>query len=255
MVDVFGLEVASKYIYTLLILAISVLVHSFFKYLINRLLIKKIKMDNRKQQKLYFLFSVLLKYIIIIVVLVFILNFFGINSAALIASVSVVGLVVGLAFQDILKDILAGILILINDQYAVGDLVEIGGFKGKVIALGLRMTKIKSYSGEVKMIANRQINDVINFSLYDAMVIIDVNIAYDTNLDLADKVFKELVVKLSKDKANITGDFKLLGIDKISPVITYRLAVPSKPAKQEVVKRNALREIKMTLDKYNLKRW
>lgn len=255
MIGIFGLEIGSKYIYSLLIVAISILVHSFFRSLIHHYLIKKIKIDNRKQKKLYFLSSVSLKYIIIIIALLFILNLFGINSAALIASISVIGLVVGLAFQDILKDILAGILILINDQYAVGDFVEIGGFKGEVISLGIRMTKIKSYLGEVKMIANRQIDNIINFSLYDTTVIIDVNIAYDTNLNLADKVFKEIIAKLSKIKTNITSEFKLLGIEEINPVITYRLVVTTKPMKGVIVKREALKEIKLMLDKYNIKRW
>ena len=93
------------------------------------------------------LFKNIIKYVIAIIVIILILNLYGINTTSIIASLGVAGVVVGLAFQDIVKDFLAGIFIIFDNAYAVGDWVEINGFKGEVISLGLKTTKVKAYTG------------------------------------------------------------------------------------------------------------
>ena len=69
------------------------------------------------------------------------------------SSLDISGLIVGLALQDFAKDIIAGITIIVENQYAVGDTVTINGFKGEVIAVGLKTTKIKNYDGEILILA------------------------------------------------------------------------------------------------------
>ena len=90
------------------------------------------------------------KYLILIFVVLGILNLYGVDTTSIIASLGVFAAVIGLAFQDILKDFLAGVSIIFDNKYAVGDTVSINGFIGTVVSLGLRTTKIRSSSGEIK---------------------------------------------------------------------------------------------------------
>ena len=92
------------------------------------------------------------KYLILIFVVLGIFKLYGVDTTSIIASIGVFAAVIGLAFQDILKDVLAGASIIFDNKYAVGDVVQINGFTGTVIEFGLRTTKIKSFSGEVKSI-------------------------------------------------------------------------------------------------------
>ena len=88
--------------------------------------------------------------LIAIVAILYILQVYGVNTSALVAGVGAFSLVIGLAFQDVLKDLLVGATIILESQFAIGEIVEINGFKGEVISLTLKTTRLKSYKGEVK---------------------------------------------------------------------------------------------------------
>ena len=111
------------------------------------------------------------------------LEVYNVDTKSLIASLGVFSLVVGLAVQDTLKDFISGITIILENQFEVGDNVTISGFRGDVIYMGLKTTKIKSYEGEVFMIANRNITEVINHTVSNDLAIIDIPIAYEEDLD------------------------------------------------------------------------
>ena len=156
--------------------------------------------------------------------------------------------VIGLAFQDILKDLLAGISIIFDNKYAVGDVVEINGFKGTVIELGLRTTKIKSFSGEVKCIGNSAFSEVTNFNMANADLFLKLNVAYDTNLDKLEKVLDSL----KKDILNIENvtDYQLLGLDEFSDsALVYMVDISCKAMTTLGVKRKVLRLVKDAFDK------
>ena len=94
-----------------------------------------------------------------------ILDIFGIDTKTLIASLGVVGLVAGLAVQDTLKDFVAGMSIILENQYRVGDTITIKGFRGEVISLGIKSTRLRSLTGEIMIVPNHLIEEVINHSL------------------------------------------------------------------------------------------
>ena len=123
-------------------------------------------LDKRKTTIINLIRSII-QYIIAIIVIIMILNLYGVNTTSIIASLGVASLVIGLAFQDIIKDFLAGIFIIFDNEYDVGDYVKINGFTGEVVALGLKTTKIKAYSGEVMSLANSSFTEVINYNLID----------------------------------------------------------------------------------------
>lgn len=190
----------------------------------------------------------ILKYLILIFVVLGILGIYGVDTTSIIASLGVFAAVIGLAFQDIIKDFLAGVTIIFDNKYAVGDTVEINGFTGTVISLGLRTTKIKAFTGEVKCIGNASFTEVTNYNLASADLFLKLNVAYDTDIAKLEKVLESIKDDILKIE-NVT-DYKLLGVDALGDSsIVYMVDVTCKAMTGAPIKRKVLRLVKDTFDK------
>ena len=189
-----------------------------------------------------------LLYLILIFIVLGILKIYGIDTTSIIASLGVFAAVIGLAFQDIIKDLLAGVAILFDNKYAVGDTVSINGFQGTVIEFGLRTTKIKAFTGEVKSIGNSSFSEVINYNLSDADLFIKLNVAYDTDIDKLEKVLESMredILKIENVK-----DYKLLGVDELGDSsIVYAVDITCKAMTNYAIKREVLKMIKKKFDR------
>lgn len=233
---------------------ISIVVGFSIVYLIFSHIIKKVlKKGNKRKQTLISLITNLIKYFMIIIALLMILDIYGINTSALITSLGVVGLIGGLALQDILKDFLAGIAIITENQYEIGDIVTINGFKGEVLSLGIKTTKIKSYDGDVKFISNGSITEVINHTITNSLAIINLSISYDENISKVEKVLNDLFKKLSTEIPDLTDEIKLLGVEDLgSSAVIFKIIAETKPMKHYDVARKLRKEIKDELNKQNI---
>ncbi|MDD3391937.1 MAG: mechanosensitive ion channel [Bacilli bacterium] len=200
------------------------------KIIKKTLYIKISKIDKKKNKTIVGLIDNIVKYFIFIVVVLMILDVYGIDTKTLIASLGVVGLALGLSLQDIIKDFLAGITIIFDNQYVVGDIVMIGDFKGEVISLGLKTTKIKAWTGEVKMIANHNISEVINYSSNNSLAIVDLPFSKSIDIEKVEKQLQDIIKDLNKTLENIAKPIDFLGINKITLAsIEYRIIVETKP--------------------------
>lgn len=244
----------------------KVLIVIIFSWLLYFLLRKFIKMgmkinvgknstkdsNYKKRETVSKLISNILKYLIIIIAILTILQIYGVKTTSLVAGLGVIGAVVGLAFQDVLKDLLAGIFIILDNLYLVGDIVEIGGFKGEVVELGLKTTKIKSFTGEVKMLSNRNVTEVINYSLEKSYSIVDISISYNQDINKVEEVLLSLNDKITDNK-DIVGKIELLGVQELSSSsVIYRFGVFTKPNMSASVNRYLLKLVKETFDKNNI---
>ena len=175
--DVLNSILIKEVIYPIIIIIVGVLAYLILSSSVKRVFKLRInKMDKRRAKTLCSLINNILKYIIFIFCVLLILEVYHISTRGLITSLGVVGLVAGLAFQDTLKDLLAGFSIIFENAYAVGDTITVGNFKGKVISLGLKTTKIRAINGDTQIIANSNITSVINHSLDDNYDFIDIPI-------------------------------------------------------------------------------
>ena len=187
---------------------IFIIVISFFSFVLLKKVLKKVfqfrfaRADIRKQRTLHSLILNIIKYFIICVDILMILEVYGIDTKTLVASLGVVGLVVGLAFQDLLKDFIAGMTIILEDQYSVGDIVKINEFKGEVLEVGMKSTKIRAYTGEILILANHHIDEVINYSLKSSLAIVDIGVSYDVDLDHVEKILSVFCIQMSKELEN-----------------------------------------------------
>lgn len=233
----------------ILIILVSLLVYLVIKSVVNNVFkIRNKYIDKRKSKTINGLINNLIKYFIIIIDIVMILDIFGIDTKTLIASLGVVGFVVGLAVQDTLKDFVAGMSIILENQYRVGDTITVKGFRGEVISLGIKSTKIKAYTGEVMIVPNHLIEEVVNHSLDKSLAVVDIPVSYDTDLKKLESILSNLFSKLNID--GITGDIKILGLESYDDSsISYRVVVDTIPMKHYQVERELKRAIKLELDK------
>ena len=234
----------------LVYILLGVIVYSVLSRVINKLLSKHSgkSYKDKKKGTIINLVRSIVKYVILIFIILGILKLYGVDTTSIIASIGVFAAVIGLAFQDILKDLLAGISIIFDNKYAVGDVIEINGFKGTVVELGLRTTKIKAFSGEIKCIGNSSFSEVINYNLASADLFLKLNVAYDTNIDKLERVLEGLKDDIMMIE-NVT-DYQLLGIDEFSDsAVVYMVDISCKAMTTLGVKRKTLKLVKEAFDK------
>ncbi|WP_445506486.1 mechanosensitive ion channel family protein [Niallia sp. 03190] len=208
-----------------------------------------IRMTERREATLVKLLENTLTYVVYFIAAITILSIFGINVQALLAGAGIVGLAVGFGAQSLVKDIITGFFIIFEDQFSVGDYVRVGTFEGTVEEIGLRTTKIKSYTGEVNILPNGSIVEVTNFSVHNSRAVVDVSIAYQGDINKAETVIRERLATLEEKYEQIVGTPELLGIQNIQATeIVLRVVAETLPAQQLGVARILRKEIKDVLD-------
>lgn len=212
---------------------------------------KGLNVKDGKKKTIINLINNIIKFIIIAIGIFVILEIYGIDTKSLVASFGVVGLVAGLALQDILKDFIVGISIIFEGQYSIGDWVSINGFKGEIIPSNLRTTKLRAYTGEIKMISNRNITEIINYSLGNTHLVIDVDVAYESDVEQVKQVLDKLCIEL-KQKHKLK-EISCVGIQELSnSSIKFRLVVLSNYSDQFSLEREIKKEIILTFEKNNI---
>jgi small conductance mechanosensitive channel len=226
--------------------------------IISRMIIKVSKINNKlvkggdrgynkRKSTVIGLINNIIKYIIDIIIIIVILNVYGVNTKNIVASIGILGAVIGLAFQDIIKDFLSGIFIIFDNAYAVGDWVTIDNFKGEVISMGLKTTKIRAYTGEIMVLSNSSFNKIINYNLNPPKIYLLIPFSYDEKIEKIETVLTKVLEDLKKDK-NVKK-YQLLGVDSFEEsCINYALEVDCLVGSQHMIRRKLLKNIKLAFD-------
>ena len=145
---------------------------------------------NYRAKTIFSLLDGFVKYACAIAIIILVLKACGVNTAALVASIGVLTLVVGLGAQPLIADIIAGIFIIFEDEYHVGEIVTINDFRGTVMEIGIRSTKLLDAAGNIKIINNSAIGDVINLSRELSLAVVDCDFPYDVPVELVENLLK-----------------------------------------------------------------
>ena len=207
----------------------------------------KISLDEKKANTLAALLKSILRYTV---------YFFGI--AAILTQIfgtisltfaSIGGVAIGFGAQNLVKDVINGFFILFEDQFAVGDYIHIGDKGGIVESIGLRLTKLKDFNGDINIIPNGLINQVTNHSRSDMRILVDVDVAYEEDIDRVIEVISEVCEKF-KGNENIVEGPKVVGVTSLKESgVTIRVFGRAKPMTQWDCENNLRVEIKKALDK------
>lgn len=247
-----------KIITSIIYVVIGIIIYTIIKSIINKtLIITKRNLKSHQKQRVKtvkILISNIVKYIIAVLILLAILSTFGINVKSILAGLGIGTAIIGLAFQDLAKDLIAGISIITEGQYEVGDTIEVEGFMGEVVFLGLKTTRIRDYKGATKIISNRYMDKMINYSLENSLAIVDISVAYENETTEVEKVLNDLFKKLNGNIENAKGDIQLWGVNNLDDsAVVYRIAVETESMKHWQVERYLRKEIKNALEIANIK--
>ena len=186
----------------------------------------------------------IIKYVMVFAVILATMANFGIDVTSLLAGLGIAGAILGLAFQDLVKDIIAGFSIITENQYEVGDLIEVGDFKGRVTSVGLKTTRIRNYRGKVKIISNRNISELINWSRHDTLAEVKVSASYENDPDKVLEVLEKVKAELDGSMEQMTGEIKIFPMsDMEESAIKYTIQCPCKSYKHFAVQRAIRREV------------
>ena len=156
-----------------------------------RIILQKRMLKSNRSKTVLTLMDGLIKYACAIAIIIFVLQAFGVNSTAIFASVGILTLVIGLGCQSLIADVVAGLFIVFEDEYNVGEIITIGDFRGTVIEIGIRATKILDAAGNIKIINNSDISNVINMSRELSLAVVDCEFPYDVPIEIVEGLLKD----------------------------------------------------------------
>lgn len=211
--------------------------------------------DRAKAQRLGTIsrtFSVLVFVVVGTVGIVTVLGVWGVPIGPLIASLSVVGIAIGIGAQDLVKDVIAGMFVLVEDQYALGDVVQLAGVSGTVEEIRVRTTVLRDLDGSIHHVPNGAVRVATNLTYEYSRVVVDLSVAYEESVDRALDVIGAVASDLAADpkwSSAIVDDPKVLGVDALEDSgVVIRVLFTTDPDMRWNVKREFLRRAKNGLD-------
>lgn len=221
-------------------------------YLIfSRIIIRREKrgsklLSNKKGRTYLKMIKSVVGYVLLVIALVLILQIFGVDTSSLLAGMGIVGIVVGFAIQDALKDIIRGFDIISDNYYNVGDVVKYDGMTGKVVSIGVKTTKIQDLTtSNIVSIANRNIEQV---EVLAGLVFINIPLPYELKIEKAEEIMRDIVEVAGKNE-NVL-DVQYLGLNDLAESsLNYLVKIECEPINRLVVRRAALRSIMVVLEK------
>ncbi len=190
--------------------------------------------------------------LVLISAFLMILQSLGINIGPLLAGAGVVGLAVGFGAQSLVKDVISGFFILLENHMNVGDVVSIAGKEGVIESINLRVTTLRDYSGNVHVIPNGQIAVLTNMTKGFSRAVLEIGVAYKENVDEVMQVMKDVAADLAGDpewKARIYGPMEMSGLDSFGDSsVNIKARIETQPREQWNVAREYRRRLKNVFD-------
>jgi small conductance mechanosensitive channel len=257
-IDEFGkLNLLGKFIKIILIFIVIKMMIRFISKLINKALeskrISNIYSSDRRAVTLSKIMEKIIKFILYFIGVVIALEEFNINTSSILATAGIGGVAIGFGAQSLVKDIITGFFILLEDQYSVGDLVRIDELEGVVEELGLRVTKLRAFNGELHIIPNSSIQVITNSNKGAMRSLVQVSISYNENIDRAIKALEEVCADIKKSNDNIEDGPTVLGVTDLGEYqITLTIVAKVKADTQWAVEREIRKKVKEKFDKENI---
>ncbi|MGM9970206.1 MAG: mechanosensitive ion channel family protein, partial [Anaeroplasma sp.] len=155
-----------------------------------RMIFRKQMQKSNRAKTVITLFDGIVKYACAIILIILILKACGVNTTAIFASVGILTLVIGLGCQSLIADVVAGMFIIFENEYNVGEIVTIGDFRGTVIEIGIRATKLLDTAGNIKIINNSDVSNVINMSRELSLASVTCEFPYDVPIEFIENLLK-----------------------------------------------------------------
>lgn len=203
----------------IIIAILALIIVKVSRNIIDRLFKSKtkgpIRITERRENTLKKLIKSVIIYVVYFMAFIMILDIVGIKIGPLLAGAGVAGLAIGFGAQNLVRDIISGFFIIFEDQFSVGDYVTVSGVEGTVEEIGLRTTKILSWTGEMNVLPNGDITQVTNYSVHNGLSIVDINIPYESDVTKAEKLIEEVAATLPDKYDIFTGVPEIHGVQEL----------------------------------------
>ena len=162
-------------------------------------------------------FSSLIKYLTVLIAICWMLKILGLDITTIFAGVGIMALILGFGAESLVADVVTGIFILFENQYNVGDIIEVDGFRGTVEKIGIRTISIKDTGSNIKIINNSDIKNLVNRSDQASVAVSLVGISYSTDLRKVDEIMPKILERIKKSNPDVfVGDVKYLGVEDLA---------------------------------------
>jgi small conductance mechanosensitive channel len=187
-----------------------------------------------------------------VIVVVMALDILGYPIGPLLASAGIAGVALGFGAQNLVKDFLSGIFMLLEDQYGVGDVIDMGEATGTVEAVGLRVTRLRSVDGTVWYVRNGEVVRVGNSSHGWARTVLDIRVAYDEDIARVERLLADLVAEFAADpewEPYVLEEPEVWGVENLAAdSVVLRVVVKTQPLQQWKIARELRERIKRVFD-------
>jgi small-conductance mechanosensitive channel len=244
---------------------VIILIADFFWHLAKAFIDRKIAQSQvpehatseeaRRRSRLRTLLPILrnlIAIVFLVMVLMMVLSAVGIEIGPLIAGAGVIGVAIGFGAQTLVKDIISGMFYLLDDAFRVGEYIQSGSYKGTVESFSLRSVKLRHHRGPLYTVPFGELGAVQNMSRDWVIDKLTVGVTYDTDLEKAKKLIKQIGKDLAADPEyapNLLETLKMQGVEQFGDfAIQIRMKMTTKPGEQFVIRRKALSLIKRAFD-------
>ncbi len=244
------------------LIILAILVTMSVGFLVLRRLIKRLQLyiertfpDQGQVQRVQTLTNVFGDFVWVLVAgigIMTILSQLGIDLAPFLVAAGVGGIAIGFGAQSLVKDIISGFFILLEDQFRVGDVVTIAGVSGLVEDVNMRTMVLRDNAGNVHIVPNGTVTTVTNMTKDFSRYVFDIGVAYRENVDDVMQVLNDIANGLQQDPhfaSDIVEPFEMLGVDQFSDsAVVIKCRITTKPCRQWNIGREMNRRIKITFD-------
>ncbi|MGG2057254.1 mechanosensitive ion channel family protein [Lysinibacillus pakistanensis] len=209
--------------------------------------------SERRQRTISRLLQSIISYAVYFSAIIAILSRLDIKIAGLLAGAGIVGLAIGFGAQSLVKDVITGFFIIFEDQFGVGDYIKINGAEGTVVEIGLRTTKINGGTGEQFIIPNGSIGEVVNYSVNNSKIFIDLQMTSDADFERAELIIKEYLESLPDVHKELVTVPAFLGVQNVKGTeVTIRIVAETLPQQQYGVARTIRRDVTKLFEENNI---
>ena len=216
-------------------------------------LLKQLSAPMKKGRAIVFMLANLIKYAAVIALVFFIMEACGVNPDTILAGIGIVGLVVGLGAQPLIADVIAGIFIVFEGLFDVGDIIVASGFRGTVIDIGIRTTKLADTGGNIKIMNNSDLRSIVNMTNQLSLAVCDIGIEYGESLERVEAILAENLENVKKAIPDIKEGPFYKGVSELADsAVVIRFVAKCDEGTKYQVERDMNRQFKLLFDKNNI---
>lgn len=218
-----------------------------------RVVLRLLAIPLRKGKAVVDILCSLIKYAAVIVLLFFILKTLGVDTKAILAGIGILGLVVGLGAQPLIADIIAGLFIVFEKVFEIGDIIVVDGFRGEVKEIGIRTTQIVDIGGNIKIVNNADLKTVINMTNQLSLAICDIGIEYGESLERVEAILKKHLSEVKEAIPDIKDGPYYRGVAELgNSAVVIRFVANCDEGARYQVERDMNRQFKLLFEKNNI---